>query len=99
MTNVFLGHKNRKYTVHCKGHATGSTEICAAVSCLVQTLAVWLEQSSATVLEMYLGEDAEVKLVFSGYGAAKAVFDLMCVGFGCLEKTDPERIHVEIENF
>ena len=58
MTHVHLEQKGDRYRVRCIGHATGSPETCAAVSCLIYTLAGWVRveesvQSAAYELGMY----------------------------------------------
>ena len=38
MTKVYLERDGNCFLVSCQGHATGSPEMCAAISCLVGTL-------------------------------------------------------------
>ena len=44
VTKVYLEKDGGRYLVACQGHATGSVEMCAAISCLVQALDSWLER-------------------------------------------------------
>lgn len=94
MTSVYLERSGDRYTVHCQGHATGSKEVCAAVSCLVCTLANWLRMSHAEVLEERV-KDADALLRFKG---AETAFDMVCVGFLQLEHYYGEYIKVNTKN-
>ena len=80
MTQVYLEQIRHQYTVSCKGHATGSVEACAAVSCLVYTLAGWLRNASILVVKEKL-EDGDALIQFHGGDAAETAFDMICVGF------------------
>ena len=94
MTQVYLEQDGRRYTVSCQGHATGSVEACAAVSCLVYTLAGWLHNASVPILKEKL-EDGKALIQYGGGDAAETVFDMMCVGFLQLEQQYREYIAVE----
>lgn len=80
MTRVYLEQDGQRYTVSCQGHATGSVEACAAVSCLVYTLAGWLHNAAVLVLEEKL-EDGDALIQYCGSAAAETAFDMICVGF------------------
>lgn len=84
MTQVYLEQDGRRYTVSCQGHATGSVEACAAVSCLIYTLAGWLRNASGHVLKEKL-EDGNALIQFRGGDAAETAFDMITVGFLQLE--------------
>ena len=46
MTRVRLTQEpGKRYTLTCEGHATGSPEVCAAISCLAGSLEGWVENS------------------------------------------------------
>lgn len=93
MTRVYLEQDGRRFLVSCQGHATGSTEMCAAISCLVQTLDGWLDQEECAVTERKV-EPGTAVLRFSGGARCKAVFDLLVTGFFCLAATDQQHISV-----
>ena len=97
MTWVYLKRNGRHYTVSCNGHATGSVEVCAAVSCLIYTLAGWLKNSSIKVQEESI-KDGEVLIRFHGGQAARAVFDLLSVGFLQLEQQYGDYISADVIN-
>lgn len=80
MTLVYLEQDGQRYTVSCRGHATGSVEACAAVSCLVYTLAGWLHNAAVPVLKEKL-EDGDALIQYHGGAGAETAFDMICVGF------------------
>ena len=94
MTSVYLERNGDRYTVHCQGHATGSAEVCAAVSCLVCTLANWLRMSHTEIVAEQIKE-ADALLCFEG---EKTAFDMVCVGFLQLERYYGEYIKVNTKN-
>ena len=94
MTRVYLEQDGQRYTVSCNGHATGSVETCAAVSCLVYTLAGWLRNTSVLVLKETL-EDGSATIQFQCGAAAETAFDMIAVGFLQLQKQYPEYISVD----
>lgn len=96
MTRVKLKKDRDRCTLRCEGHATGSAEMCAAVSCLVYSAAGWLRNTvGAQLLEERL-EPGDAYISFTGFGA-KWLFDFLAVGFLQLEQHDPEHISVEVE--
>lgn len=96
MTKVYLEQDGKRYTVSCKGHATGSVEACAAVSCLVYTLAGWLRNSSVLGLEERLN-DGDALIRYTGRDAAETAFDMICVGFLQLQAAYPQQIDVVMQ--
>lgn len=82
------------YTVEATGHSTGSVELCAAVSTLMQTLSAWLDLRGAAVSERVI-ESGRCKLRFSGHRCDTA-FEVIYAGFMGLQATDPRRIKVEL---
>ena len=86
-----------RFSVDAQGHATGSVALCAAVSCLLQTLeGRILNEEAVDPLEVRL-DAADAKLVWSGGAEAATAFDLAVVGFRRLAATDPARIAVTVE--
>lgn len=96
MTRVYLEKDGKTYTIDCKGHAEGSPEMCAAISCLVYAVAGWTHNAK-TVRHTERLTEGDVRLVFSGCEECETVFDLATVGFLQLEKLDPERVHVDVQ--
>ena len=97
MTNVYLSGNNDRYLVYCSDHATGSTETCAAISCLIYTLAGWLHNSDAEIIKEHL-KDGEAMLMFRGGEKAKAAFDMVCIGFLQIQQEHKEYILVTGDN-
>lgn len=97
MTRAYLEQDGHRYTVSCKGHATGSVEACAAVSCLIYTLAGWLRNSAVVVLKEELDDDAMAMIQFCGGAAAETAFDMICVGFLQLAESYGEYISVDFK--
>ena len=95
MTQVYLEQEGQRYTVSCQGHATGSVEACAAVSCLVYTLAGWLRNTSIPVLKEKL-EDGKALIQFHGGDAAQTAFDMITVGFLQLQAQYGDYIHADL---
>ena len=94
MTTVSLKQAGQQYTISCKGHATGSPEVCAAVSCLIYTLTGWLRNASVLVLTERL-DDGDALIRYHGGAAAETAFDVICVGFLQLAQEYGEYISVE----
>lgn len=93
MTRAYLELDGDRCTLVCRGHATGSEAMCAAVSCLAYTAAGWA-RNHAQVHEERL-EDGEACLCFSG-AEARTVFQVLRIGLLQLAASDPERLQAEI---
>lgn len=95
MTEVTL-YCGDSYSVRCRGHATGSPELCAAISCLMFTAAGWLHntQDAELIYEKLDSGDAYLR-----WHGGKWLYDLLKIGFLQLQKTDPEKISVKFSKF
>lgn len=92
MVTATIGCEEGRWRLLLKGHATGSAETCAAVSCLAQTLEGWLLAHDAEKYEATVSPgDVEIRAAGRGVGAA---FEMVFVGLKRLERTDPERVRV-----
>lgn len=89
MTKVSLTEKITVYEIECKGHATGSTEVCAAVSMLMTAMANWnIMYGSGDLVPSVLDDGyAKVRLRKADPGA-KAIWQLANVAFHLLAETD-----------
>jgi len=96
MTHVYLEQDGDRYTVRCEGHAVGSVELCAAISCLLYTAAGWLHNAEAEILEERL-DPGDAKLVFRGGDDCGTLFEILIVGFLQLQKADGARLCVDFE--
>lgn len=81
MTRVTLKEDGGRYSVICEGHATGSVEVCAAVSTLVYTLLGYLKNADGVAVENAELADGYAEIEFSGGECAKAAYELICIGF------------------
>ena len=91
MTRVHITHDPDRFTVTAKGHATGSPEVCAAVSGLVYALAGFLQGFGAkSRLE---AGDAEVECL-SSYETDLAL-EMAYVGFQQIAQQYPDYLQVE----
>jgi len=95
MTAIYLEQDGDRYTVSAQGHATGSMEVCAAVSTLLYTLDAWLHNTDLAVLHERL-EPGDALIEYAGAEAdAQAAFNFVSVGFMQLAKSEPTTINVE----
>lgn len=89
------------YTLQVAGHATGSKALCAAVSCLVQSLEGWLGAYDERA-EVLQAEKASGRAYFRfrewDRDACRGVWELLKAGFLRLAATEPKKISVEIKN-
>jgi uncharacterized protein YsxB (DUF464 family) len=96
MTKVSLSQRGSRYGIECQGHATGSVQVCAAVSTLVTTLAGWLHNAQGVELITERLNTADAKLEYIGGADAETAFELVMVGFLQLAASYGEYISVEI---
>lgn len=94
MTRVYLERDGNACAVDARGHAT-TKEMCAAVSCLLFTLAGWLHNSGAEIVTERL-ESGSARLAWRGQ--TDVAFEMMEIGFLQLRETDPDGITVEISD-
>jgi len=94
----------RHYALTCEGHATGSPEVCAAISCLAGSLEGWVENSPSADVQHLEVRPGFVQIVFTpaaGPGSAplvcQGVYDLLQIGFLRLEAAAPDFLCVERE--
>lgn len=96
MTDVYLEQDGNRYTVFARGHATGSPEMCAAVSTLLYSLAGWLHNAPADILTEKL-EPGDACLSYQGDGDDETVFGFITIAFLQLQKSDPAHIKVDVK--
>ena len=98
MTRVTLSQRGSCYRVECRGHATGSVQVCAAASALVMTLAGWLHNADVAITVEKL-DTADVVLEYVGGMEAETVFEFVMVGFLQLAASFGEFISVSVVTF
>lgn len=94
MTKVLIERDGNLFTVRADGHATGSVETCAAVSCLLYTLAAWLQghQEIPSTIRLEEGDASIVWLSEAGLPA----WEMICAGFRSMAKGYAEYVDAEI---
>lgn len=94
MTRVTLKEDSGRYSVICEGHATGSVEVCAAVSTLVYTLLGYLKNADGVAVENAELADGYADIEFSGGECARVAYELICIGFLQLAMAKGELIEI-----
>lgn len=100
MTQVCAQRSGNRCILSAKGHATGSVEVCAAVSAILYALAGYLANA---VHERYIEfyehrmEEADVMFDFSGDECTAAAFEMAAIGLAQIAKAHPEYIVVEMD--
>lgn len=82
-------------SITAKGHATGSVEVCAAISCLLYTIAGWLQNSDFEGYMVGLKEGDACIMWYTLTDKADALYEFAEIGFKQLAASYPEYIRVE----
>lgn len=99
MTRVTLKKSDGRYSVICDGHASGSVEVCAAVSTLVYTLLGYLKNADGVAVENEEIADGYAEIEFSGGERARVAFELISIGFLQLAQAKSNFIEIFLEKF
>lgn len=94
MTRVTLKEDGGRYSVVCEGHATGSCEVCAAVSTLVYALLGYLKNADDVVVEKSELAGGYAEIEFSGGERARVAFGMVSIGFLQLERANKNFIEI-----
>ena len=94
MTKIKFEADGDRYILSARGHATGSVEVCAAISGILYALAGYLCYAEATEHERRM-ESADVLLDYSGPERVEAAYAMAMIGLELLEGEYPELIRVE----
>ena len=97
MTKVYAERDGNRYTVHAQGHATGSPEVCAAISGILYALAGYVRNATdgSTIEYDERLESGSVNLHFCGGPGAAGAFDMAVIGLKQIEAKYPDLILVE----
>lgn len=97
MTQVYAERDGNRYTIYANGHATGSPEVCAAISGLLYALAGYVRNASdgSTLAYDERLESGNVQLHFRGGEGAGGAFDMAVIGLKQIEAKYPELVSVE----
>lgn len=102
MTKVCIGRDGNRRSISSDGHATGSTEVCAAVTGILYSLAGYLTNAEADPAEHFVDiqkmEIGEAHVVMDAFGdcGVEAAFDMAAIGLLQIEKKFPEFICVTL---
>ena len=94
MTSVTLTETWDSYVIEAKGHATGSSEVCAAISTLVTMAANWTVANGHEDEQLLESGNARVVIPKDMRGS-RTVFNLMIVGFESLERAQKNFVKIE----
>lgn len=84
------------YSIHAEGHATGSKEVCAAITGILYALKGYLLNAEADVKQSDLSE-AEAHIVFYGGLEAKSVYQMTVIGLTQIAHSYPQFAKVQEE--
>ena len=98
MTTVFLSTVP-PLTLCVRGHATGSEEVCAAVSALCYTLCAWLDEHRVPHERLFESGFAHVTCPArstcpAAAGAAATAFEVVKSGFSLLASVFPQQVRL-----
>ena len=103
MTRVMVELQDRFWSISAAGHATGSEEVCAAISGLIYALAGYLENAVQDGVARWTDcrlEPGEAILSVSAEEMEEsitAVFHMAAIGLLQIEKAHPKYIHVAVD--
>lgn len=98
MTQVYADRSGNRCILSAQGHATGSVEVCAAVSGVLYALAGYLTNAvRERYIEFYENrmETADVLLDFNGDNCTTAAFEMAVIGLAQIGQQHPEFLQVE----
>jgi len=96
MTRVYAERSGNRCILSAKGHATGSVEVCAAISAIVYALAGYLMNHDIKISEQRM-EEADVLLDFSGDECAAAAFEVAVIGLAQIGQQYPGLLQVNFQ--
>lgn len=97
MTKVFAKEHGGHFYISATGHATGSVEVCAAISGLLYALCGYLQNSENVSDVSFKLCDADASVSFYGEAEARAVYEMTLIGLLQIEQTNKEYISVVVE--
>lgn len=87
MTKVLMEFADGRYRIICDGHAIGNQDVCAAVSTLVCTAAIWLDAHPGLMVRVSVAE-GHAELEFKD----RKLYEFLCAGLNGLIDSYPENI-------
>lgn len=101
MTKITIQSDGMTHGLTAIGHATGSREVCAAVSAIVYALGGYLknlEQDGAAALHSFMLESGAAEIEASGEEAMPA-FGMAAIGLIQIAAKYPDQVAVDARNF
>ena len=98
MTQIYAERSGNRCILSAQGHATGSVEVCAAVSGILYALAGYLTNAvTERYIEFYENrmEEADVLFDFNGDEQTAAAFEMAVIGLLQIVQQYPEFLKVE----
>ena len=97
MTKVYAERDGNRYVLHAAGHATGSPEVCAAISGILYALAGYVRNDAdgSTLAYDERLESGEANLHFRGGAGAAGAFEMAVIGLKQIEARYPDLLQVE----
>lgn len=97
MTRVYAERDGNRHIIYARGHATGSPEICAAISGILYALAGYVRNASdeSTLAYSERLDSGDVALDFRGGDGARGAFEMAVIGLKQIEAKYPAFISVE----
>lgn len=101
MTRVYLEREGARYVVDVHGHAD-TEPLCAAISCLLYTLAGWLHNARCVRIVTERLDPGEARLEWRAetpldrYDSITA-FEMVEIGFLQIRESAPDSLSVEVQ--
>ncbi|MDY3701883.1 MAG: hypothetical protein SO107_14830 [Flavonifractor plautii] len=95
MTRVRAMRCGDHYAVHARGHATGSPQVCAAISGLLYALAGYARNAGYGLRERL--DSGDVYMEFRGGAGMEAAYDMAVIGLMQIAAQYPEYLEIEAE--
>lgn len=96
MTRVLADVEGDRFSLQVYGHATGSVQVCAAVSGLVYALAGYVQNGVCAKDNICDMMEADVRLSFSGGEQAAGAFWCVVIGLEQIAKSNPTFLEVQV---
>lgn len=96
MTKIYTETDGDRHILSAKGHATGSVEVCAAISGILYALAGYLTLEESAKVNRHHMESANVLLDYSGGDRVESAYSMAMVGLLQLRDAYPELVEVKI---
>ena len=96
MTRVLAGAAGDRFFLQVCGHATGSVQVCAAVSGLVYALAGYVQNDACVKDNICDIMGADARLSFSGGEQAAGAFWCVVIGLEQIAKANPTFLEVRV---